>query len=303
MRFGRLADSRNELPTCSLVTPCLNAVSTIEITIQSVLSQGIQGLEYIVADGASSDGTVDVLRRYAQCGLRWTSEPDNGMYFALNKSLNSTVGDIMGWVNADDLLMPGALHTVLEIFRDFPDVDWISSTHPLAADCTGQVFHIGLRPGYSSSAVLSGLNSTGTSFSFMGQIQQESTFWRRRLWERAGGFISTNYRLAADFELWTRFAQCSTIWNVEAPLGCFRHQQGQKSEDAALYENECREIVSRVRNTPQFVFSIFGRLMLQKSYWIIRHNFRANPEWKQEERLQFIPAARLPIVVHRTIYK
>ena len=109
----------------SLVTPCYNAVATIDETIRSVLDQEGVDLEYIVTDGGSTDGTADIIRRYESRLAWWVSERDRGQVDALNKGLARATGDVLGFLNGDDVLVPGALKTVCAAFAAQPKVELV----------------------------------------------------------------------------------------------------------------------------------------------------------------------------------
>src|ERR1700674_971257 len=117
---------RKEWPRITLVTPVFNSVRYIEQTIQSVISQQYPNLEYFIVDGGSTDGTVDVILKYERELSGWTSEPDNGMYDALNRGFDRSSGGIMGWISATDKLHTNGLFVVGSIFSAFPDVEWIT---------------------------------------------------------------------------------------------------------------------------------------------------------------------------------
>src|SRR5262249_27220870 len=109
----------------SIVTPSFNHARFIERTLCSVLGQdGNFDLEYLVIDGGSTDGTLDILKKY-QDRLTWTSEPDDGQSDAINKGLHRATGEVVGWLNSDDVLYPGALERVVAVFRDQPSVEWL----------------------------------------------------------------------------------------------------------------------------------------------------------------------------------
>jgi hypothetical protein len=209
-----------EYPRISIVTPCYNSATYLEAAITSVLTQGYPMLEYVVIDGASTDSSIDIIERYSDRLAYWVSEPDEGQYHALNKGFAKTTGEVMGYLNADDLLLPGALLVVAEIFRTFPDLEWLSGAHTAI-----------LEPGSPLRVIPPARWSRGHLLSekmdrFM---PQESTYWRRSLWDRAGGRLDQRYRLAGDFELWSRFSRHAVPAVVDAPIGCFRFVPGQRS--------------------------------------------------------------------------
>ena len=200
------------LPKISIVTPSFNQASYINDTINSVLNQQYENLEYIVIDGNSTDGTKDVIKKYESVLSYSASEKDNGMYDALNKGFSKSTGEIMGWINSDDLYLPKALHVVAEIFSRFPDVQWITGASTLL-DESGRI--IQSTPPRRWSKYHFYLHDYKW-------IQQESVFWRRSLWEKAGSRVDSSLQYAGDFELWLRFFRFAKLYTVNAPLGCFR---------------------------------------------------------------------------------
>src|ERR1700730_1181943 len=176
-------------PRITLVTAVRNGVKYLDETIRSVLSQNYPNLEYIVVDGLSTDGTVDIIKRYEPRLAWWTSERDKNVYEALNRGFANSSGEIMGWLNANDLLHLNALLTIGTIFSNFPEVDWITG-RATGLNTEGSVVTILDLPHWTRHRVLAGANR---------YIQQESTFWRRRLWDKAGGYIDSTYHDAGDF--------------------------------------------------------------------------------------------------------
>ncbi len=224
----QLAESA-PLPTISIVTPSFEQVRFLGDTLESVRSQGYPRVEHVVIDGGSTDGSVDVLRRHESQLAAWVSEPDSGMYEAINKGFSRTTGEVMGWLNSDDLYLPGCLRVVGSIFADMPHVEWLTTQTQLVWDEHGSAVGAQFLPGMSSAAFLRGSYLTGGSWHAVGVIQQESTFWRRSLWERAGGSVDASLQLAGDFELWTRFARHAELYTVAVPLGGFRRHPSQKT--------------------------------------------------------------------------
>ena len=199
-------------PRIALVTPVFNSGKYIEQTIRSVLAQGYPNLDYFIVDGGSTDGTLDIIRKYESQISGWISEPDNGMYDAVNKGFARTSGEIMGWISATDMLQMGGLSVVASVFRDLPGVEWITGKPTLFSE-EGMTVSILALTRWSRYRFLAGANRT---------IQQESTFWRRSLWEKAGGRVDASRRWASDFELWLRFFRHAQIYPVDALIGGFR---------------------------------------------------------------------------------
>jgi glycosyltransferase involved in cell wall biosynthesis len=225
----------SELPSISIVTPSYNQGRFLDACMRSILDQGYPGLEYVVVDGGSVDGSAEVIRGHEDRLAWWVIEPDEGQYDAINKGFAKTSGEVMAWLNSDDLYMPWSLAVVGEVFAAFPQVEWITTAYPLAFDERGRAVECRYVPAHHRDAFLRGHDMVGPAFN-TGYIQQESTFWRRSLWERAGGSMDTSYRLAADFELWARFFGEAELFTVHALLGGFRTHGEQKTAGSRLHD-------------------------------------------------------------------
>ena len=177
-----------------------------------MLAQQYPNLEYIIIDGGSTDGSLDIIRKYESQLTFWKSEPDRGMYDAINKGFAQSSGEVMGWISATDLLHAGSLFVVGSVFRTFPEVEWITGRPTGFSDDGMAVETLKLRQ-WSRMPFLAGANR---------YIQQESTFWRRSLWERAGSRVDDSRRSASDFELWVRFFRYAKLYAVDALIGGFR---------------------------------------------------------------------------------
>ena len=223
-------------PRISVVTPSFDQGEFLEATLQSVITQRYPELEYVVVDGGSSDDSVPIIKRHEASLAYWVSEADHGHADALNKGFAQTTGDIMCWINSSDMYYPWTLQTVAEVFSQFPEVEWITGTRSMF-DAAGRLRVVAAGTGFNVYDILAG--------DYRG-IQQESVFWRRSLWDRAGGRLDQALRYAADLDLWLRFFDQAPLYHVDTLLGGFRvHEErlGKTGED--LYGREAQELYSR----------------------------------------------------------
>jgi glycosyltransferase involved in cell wall biosynthesis len=213
----RLAAPPNA-PRISIVTPSFNQAQFIERTIRSVVDQGYPALEYVVQDGNSSDGTVEILRRHEAALARWDSRPDDGQSQAINRGFAGTTGEIMAWLNSDDVLFPGALAYVARYFTEHPDVDVIYG-HRILIDEDDRRIGRWILPAHSDHVL-----------SWADFVPQETLFWRRRIWDKAGGRVDESFRFAMDWDLLLRFREAGARFErVPRFLGGFRIHGRQKT--------------------------------------------------------------------------
>lgn len=237
--MDKIEVSKPEWPKISIVTPSYNQGKYIEETILSVVSQGYPNLEYIIIDGGSNDTSIDIIKRYEKYLSYWVSEPDKGQYDAINKGMGLSTGDICTYLNADDVLHFRSLFSVAEVFTNNIDVDWIGCV-PNHIDETGRSVFV------SHYCQWNKFKYYNKDFRY---IQQEGTFWRRSLWYKAGGYISTKYKLASDLELWSRFFQYTDYHVLPVILASFRARAGnQKSKD--LYTEYLLEVDQILNDMP-----------------------------------------------------
>ncbi|HEX6243171.1 MAG TPA: glycosyltransferase family 2 protein [Polyangiales bacterium] len=207
----------------SIVTPSFNQAQYLERTLESVLNQrGDFSLEYRVVDGGSSDGSVDILRRYGE-RLSWTSERDRGQVDAINKGLCAISGDIVGWVNSDDVLLPGALDAVARAFREHPEAEW------LHGDC--EIIDPDDRPVRKWVSLYKRLRAQRHSFANLlteNYVSQMTVFWRRSVHDQIG-YLDPALHFAFDYDLWLRLARRGDPLYLPRKLACFRWYPASKS--------------------------------------------------------------------------
>ncbi len=251
-------------PKISVVTPTFQHGHYLEETIRSVLLQGYPNLEYIVIDGGSKDGTVEILERYSNFISYWVSEPDRGHAHALNKGFARSTGEILAWINAGDFYFPQALHRIAQVFQAFPEINWLTAAQQgHYREETGT--YASFVPGFSKSFFMAGGYLGFESFA-LDFIQQESTFWRKSLWEKTGSHLNESLRMANDFDLWRRFFTYADLALLDARLGCFRHHADQRSaHQTVLYKQEAWACLGRKENSLlSYAYRIFRKLRLHE---------------------------------------
>ena len=231
----------------TIVTPVKDGRAFLDETILSVITQsGPFHIRYHVQDGGSTDGTKERLKEWniliqgvfpITCkGVRfsWSSEPDSGLYDAVNKGFSRCgKAKYMSWINSDDRYEPGAFASVAEVFGKFPDLNWIGG-RPAVMSESGSPGHQAELRAFPRNAIRARIFDGRFSPFF---LQQEGMFWRRALWENVGG-LKPDFRLAGDFDLWTRFAEHSDFVMVDALFGTFRVRTGQLSTMIDKYYQE-----------------------------------------------------------------
>lgn len=212
------APELGKAPRISIVTPSYNQAAFIERTVKSVLDQEYPDLEYIVQDGGSKDETVNVIRPYIPRMKHFESKGDNGQAHAINLGFQHASGDIMAYLNSDDVLLPGSLNYAANYFASHPEVDVIYS-HRVIIDENDMEIGRWILPPHDNEVIL-----------WADYVPQETLFWRKSLWEKAGGQMDESYQFALDWDMIVRFREAGAKF-VRVPrfLGAFRVQAAQKT--------------------------------------------------------------------------
>lgn len=247
-KLSQTAEHATVPPTLkiSIITPCFNQAKWLQQCAESILNQNYPNLQYVVMDGGSTDGSPQIIDFFSDKLHAFRCEKDEGQYDAINRGFLLADGEIMGWLNSDDLHFPWTLSIVGEIFVALPQIRWLTTCFPIVVDADGRPRDCRSSRGFSRHGILRGETLPGSEGFVFGGIQQESTFWRRDLWEQAGGRLETEFDYAGDFDLWMRFAKHADIYSVTVPLAGFRRHGDQKtSRDMARYRAQAMESFRR----------------------------------------------------------
>lgn len=273
-----------KLPRITIVTPSYNQADYVVATVRSVFEQRYPDLEYILMDGGSKDDTVARLEPYRAQFAHLQSAPDGGQSAAIAAGFERSTGDIMAYLNSDDVLLPGTLGFVAEYFRRHPSVDFIYGHRAMIDEANKVIGHWVLPP--HSSFLMRRWDL----------IPQESCFWRRSLWERAGN-VDPSFRFAMDYDLFVRMMAVGRFRRVDRFLAAFRiHQTAKTStlletvgaqEIGRVYGKYRISIIPGVSQVVGFAFTYGVRLY---SAWFLRRrgsrpglppgwNFDLNEYW------------------------
>jgi glycosyltransferase involved in cell wall biosynthesis len=215
------------LPWITVITPSYNQANTIGLTIESVLGQNYPNLEYMIIDGGSTDGTIEILKHY-DGRFRWISEKDDGQSNAINKGLRISKGDILTFLNSDDIYEPEALLKVGLFFSRHPEAKWV----------TGRC-HIIDREGRKISSLLTLYKNIWFNLQLsrilfvLNFISQPATFWHKEVTNQIG-YFNESLKYALDYEYWLRILQITDLFFINSYLASFRYYPNSKSGSATV---------------------------------------------------------------------
>lgn len=226
-----LSSEKNELPLVTVVTPSYNQAQFIEETIHSVINQDYPRIEYLVIDGASTDGSQKIIEKYQDEISWWVSEKDSGQSEAVNKGFARASGEIVGWLNSDDIYLKGAVRKAVDVFLSNPDAGTVYG-NMLSIDEKTRVFNIIEYGNWQLEDIM--------QFRIIGQ---PAAFVRRDVLERAG-FLDPSYHLLLDQHFWVRIAAEGKMFHIDEFLAGARHHSSAKNvSQSSHYHKEVARVV------------------------------------------------------------
>jgi hypothetical protein len=218
----------------SIITPSYNQAKYLEQTIQSVLAQNYPSIEYILIDGASTDGSLEIIKKYADKLAYWTSEKDSGQAEAINKGFARASGEIVAWLNSDDYYLPGMIHAAVKTFEENPDAVFVYG-NMLAVDEQGKTFN-----------TLKYKQLTLEDLLCFQIIGQPAVFMRRSALQKTSG-LDLSFHYLLDHLLWIQLAQYGKILHVDQTWSAARyHAEAKNRAKAAEFGREAFGILEAV---------------------------------------------------------
>ncbi len=246
-------------PLVSIVTPSFNQARYLETTLRSVLGQDYARIEYLVVDGGSTDGSVDIIRRYADRLAWWVSEPDRGQADGINKGLRRARGEIVAWLNSDDVYAPWAVREAVEAFRRHPQAGLVFGD-ALSIDAEGRAFH-------TLKAAPWGLEDLMTFHI----LTQPAVFMRRDV-AAAAGFLDEDFHFLLDHRLWLKIAVRAEMVYVPRVWAFARyHAEAKNAAHADRFGEEALRLARWLASEPAFA-EAYARV--RRQVWAAAYRFR-----------------------------
>ncbi|MGB9763596.1 MAG: glycosyltransferase family 2 protein [Minisyncoccia bacterium] len=236
-------------PKISIVTPSYNQAEFLERTILSVLNQNYPNLEYIIIDGGSTDGSVEIIKKYEKYLSYWVSEKDRGQAHALNKGFEKATGDLVGWQNSDDIYLPGAFRKVAEVYRNNPNYDVYF----------GNIYFIDEEDNIIRD--LRFVKFSPFSLIYEGTVlANQAVFLNKKIFKKYG-YLDENYKFAMDYEFWVRI-RYAKFYFIREFLGSFRlHKEAKTSKIKDIGMEEHNKVLIKYGCNPnRLKFQLFKKI-------------------------------------------
>jgi glycosyltransferase involved in cell wall biosynthesis len=228
----------NFKPLVSVITPSYNQSGFLEDTIKSVLAQDYPAIEYLIVDGGSTDGSVEIIHKYKSEITWWVSEPDEGQASAINKGMAKARGEIVAWLNSDDLYLPGAVSRAVAEYQSHPQLGLVFG-NAVTIDAGGCPIKELIFPDWQLEDLI--------GFRI---ICQPAVFMARELYEQVAG-LDLNYHFMLDHQLWIRIATLAPVQHVPSMLAAARHHEAAKNvSQAAAFGRETLEVLEWMETQP-----------------------------------------------------
>lgn len=261
-------------PLVSVITPSYNQADFLEDTIKSVLAQDYPAIEYLIIDGGSTDGSVDIIRKYKSELVWWISEPDEGQAAAINKGMIRAQGEIVAWLNSDDLYLPGAVSRAVAEFQSHPQLGLVFG-NAVTIDVGGCPIRELIFPDWQLEDLI--------GFRI---ICQPAVFMARELYEQVAG-LDLNYHYMLDHHLWIRIANLASIQHIPSMLAAARHHEAAKNvSQAAAFGRESLEILEWMKTQPDL-----ATFVAANKRQVLAGAYRLNARYLLDDG-QFAPALK-----------
>lgn len=229
-----ILNKNSNYPKISVVTPSYNQAQFLERTILSVLNQNYPNLEYIIIDGGSTDGSVEIIKKYEKYLSYWVSEKDKGQSHAINKGFDKSTGEILAWLNSDDTYLSETFYKVAKSFKRNPEADLIFGNIYFINEFDKRIGELRFTEFDFDTLVYEG-----------GNLHQTGTFWTKNIYKKVGG-LNSNYKFCMDYDFFCRVAKVGKLCHMRDFFANFRmHANAKSSTINHIGCKEHKEIMRR----------------------------------------------------------
>ena len=257
-----------ELPRITIVTPSYNQGNFIEQTIRSVCDQNYPNLEYIIMDGGSTDGSVEIIRRYASRLTHWESHKDNGQADAIYRGFELSTGNILGWLNSDDFLLPGAIRKVADYFlNNKNNIGVVGGS--ILIDSHGNF----IKNRFGIPICNGGMKINQNNLIYLngGGFAQPASFWKKKEFFESGGF-DRKLKFCFDFDMYLRLCNYGKFGHIKDFLACFRiHDLSKTRTMKSIQIKESKLVREKYGSYYKFKPIILLNRMIYRYYYILKN--------------------------------